>query len=353
MKHLSLTILAATMLGLASPAARADFIVEEGPPAHKPAHKPVQKPAHQPAAQPAVAPASIPAQKPASASTIAPAAVPTAPAIAPSAARTASAPGQQGRLVQVGAPMPGPALQGWADEVPLSLALEQVVPSGWTVDAGGVNTAQAVSWKGGRSWHAIVGDLAYGNRFDARIDWVDQTVTLGPVGSMAPSLASASPAAAPPRKEADAPVRKEVDDVAQAPKAAAIVPAVSAPRAVAAVVLPPPPAAPVVMTWTLDPSKTLRENVETWAKRAGWTSVWQGADYPVVAAATFTGEFASAEGPLAKLIAAYDTSDQPLLAKLTTMDRVVTVTNRNYTPTTVAPTAPSEIAPRSFPGTGQ
>lgn len=309
MKHLSLTILAASVLGLASPAARADFIVDDG-------------------SQAKTKPAAVQADRPSIASGTP---APVRPAVAAPAV-------SQGRLVQVGAPLPGPALQGWADNIPLSLALEQVVPSGWKVETKGVDTAKLVSWKGGRSWHAIVGEMAYGNRFDARIDWVDQTLSLGPVGSLAPAVAG-SPA--PIRKETGS-LPAEAPAVARAP---AFVPAVTpiAPPA------PPPP--PPVQVWTLDPTLTLKENVEAWTKKAGWSRVvWEGADYPVYASATFTGDFTSPEGPLATLIAAYDSSDQPLLAKLTQMDKVVTVSNRNYVPTAVTPTAPAEISPRAFPG---
>lgn len=300
MKHLSLAILAASVaFGLASFPARADFIVDDNSPAPKPT---------------TVKPVVLRA----------PVAVAAAPA------------GQvnQGRLIQVGAPLPGPAIEGWGDDVPLSLVLEQVVPKGWTVETGNVDTSKTVSWKGGRSWHAIVGDLAYGYRFDARVDWVDQRLTLGTVNSAAPSLAGS---AAPIRKEGAAPVAQVA--VTPAVRPADFVPA-SRPIA---------PPAPVVQTWALDPSKTLRENVEAWTKKAGWSSVvWEGADYPVVAAATFTGSFDSPEGPLAELIAAYDGSEQPLLARLLRRDKVVHVTNRNYIPARVSPTSPAELSPRAF-----
>lgn len=301
MKHLSLAILAAAVaIGVASFPARADFIVDDNSPAPKPT---------------AVKPVLLPA--------------PTPVAVA-SAGQV-----NQGRLIQVGAPLPGPAIQGWGDDVPLSLVLEQVVPKGWQVETGGVDTSKHVSWKGGRSWHAIVGDLAYGYRFDARIDWVDQRLTLGTVNTAAPSLAG-SPA--PIRKEGPSPVAA----VTPAVRPADFVPA-------ARPIAPPAPAVPVVQTWTLDPSKTLRENVEAWTKKAGWSNVvWEGADYPVVAAATFTGSFDSPQGPLAELISAYDGSEQPLLARLLRRDKVVHVTNRNYVPAAVSPTSPAEMAPRAF-----
>lgn len=239
----------------------------------------------------------------------------------------------QGRLVQVGAPMPGPALSGWARDVPLSLAMEQVVPTGWTLESNGVDMGKSVSWRGGRSWHAIVGDLAYGHRFDARVDWVKQQVTVGPAGSLAPSVAGS---AAPVTKEGAAPAPAEV---------ASAIPA-------APIAAPAPIPAPVAQSWTLDPKKTLRENVDAWGQRAGWHVVWEGADYPVYAPATFTGSFDSQEGPVATVIAAYDDSDQPLLARLHRRDRVIHVSNRGYVPTTVVPTSPAEMAPSSFPHPG-
>ena len=308
MKHLSLAILsAAVVLGLASTPARADFIVVD----EKPARPPV-------------------VYTPASESTRhAPLTVVDPAKRVPVSASVSSA--SQGRLVQVGAPMPGPAVAGWAKDVPLSLAMEQVVPTGWTLESNGVDMGKSVSWRGGRSWHAIVGDLAYGHRFDARVDWVKQQVTLGPAGSLAPSVAGS---AAPVTKEGGtAPVQ------------------VATPTTVP-VAVPAPPVAVVASSWTLDPKKTLRENIDAWGQKAGWHVVWEGADYPVYAPATFTGSFDSDKGPVATVIAAYDDSDQPLLARLHRRDRVIHISNRGYVPTTVVPTSPSDLAPSSFPNPG-
>lgn len=334
MKHLSLAILsAAVVLGLASTPAHADFIVLDEKPVRTPV---VNTPTSQPpkpaplnVVDPAkTIPVSTPVSKPVPASEPVPVSTPVSkPVVVPASATSAS----QGRLVQVGAPMPGPALGGWAKDVPLSLAMEQVLPSGWTLEVNGVDMDKSVSWRGGRSWHAIVGDLAYGHRFDARVDWVKQQVTLGPAGSLAPSVAGSV-----------APVTKEEATPAPAVVTVPVVP----------VVKPAPPVVPVVPTWTLDPKKTLRENIDAWGQKAGWHVVWEGADYPVYAPASFTGAFDSEEGPVATVISAYDDSDQPLLARLHRRDRVIHVSNRGYVPTTVVPTAPSEIAPSSFPHPG-
>jgi len=119
-------------------------------------------------------------------------------------------------------------------------------------------------------------------------------------------------------------------------------------------------AAPVavapVQTWRLDPAKTLKQNVEGWAKQAGWNRVvWEGADYPIAAPAVFSGRFDAQDGPLAQLIAGYADSDQPLLVHLTTQDRVIHVVNKNYTPAQVDSVSAADLAPATFnlSGNGQ
>ena len=270
--------------------------------------------------------------------------VPPRPSSAPS---RASMPGQ-GQLVQVGAPLPGPSVQGWAEAVPLALALQQVIPTGWKLETGSVDTERTVSWRGGRSWPAIVGELGHHHRFDTRIDWIAQRVTLGAVGSLAPSaLATIEPA----RKETGV---ESPADLAPSRPAAAVIARPPAPVAVAPVVpVGLKPIAPPVAMWALDPAKTLKENITAWAQKAGWNRVvWEGADYPVVAPATFTGDFAGEDGPVATVIAAYDKSEQPLLATLSLRDKVVLVINRNYVPTAVIPTSPATLSPEAFPAAG-
>lgn len=327
MKHLSLAVLsAAVALGFTSMPAYADFIVID----EKPAATRVTQPAGVPQPLQIV---TLEAQEDPSTPASSLVSAPQDPAKVVPPPQVS---GSQGRLIQVGAPMPGPALEGWARDVPLSLALEQVVPNGWTTEASGVDMSTEVSWRGGRSWHAIVGDMAYGYRFDVRVDWVNQQVTIGPAGSQAPSVA-ASPA----------PVRKEIAPVPEERESAPVVVKVTEPKPAPVI-----PAAPAIEQWTLDPQKTLQENVEAWGQRAGWHVVWEGADYPVYAPTSFTGAFDSPEGPLATVISAYDDSDQPLLAHLHQKDKVVHVSNRGYVPTTVVPTSPSDLSPSSFPNPG-
>lgn len=265
MKQLSMAILAAGLaLGLASAPAYADFIIVEEKPAaqqQSAAQEKQEKPAAALDLRAPTAPVTTAVARPA----------------APSAASMSSA-SRPGRLIQAGAPAPGPAVQGWADDVPMAIALEQLIPQGWRVSLSGVDTNWPVSWRGGRSWHLVLGDLAYGYRFDAKIDWAAQQVIISPPGTAVAQVAGVE------RKESHAPTPEVATASAAAPSVAL------APAVVAA----PPVAAPVEQIWRLEPRKTLRENIEAWAKQAGWNSVvWEGADYPVVAPAVFKGSFDS------------------------------------------------------------
>lgn len=229
----------------------------------------------------------------------------------------------QGRVVQIARDGVSSSdltlpVRGWADQVPLEMALSQVVPSDWSIQARGVDLKSDISWRGDKPWVEVLSDLTRQGKFNANVVWDRKVVVVFPVGALDGTALSPLPT------KHSSPVPKPV-----------------------AVVVPPP--APVVKTWKIDPNLTLRGNVEAWAKQAGWnTVVWEAADYPIVAPAVLSGEFASPTGPLAKLIDAYRDSDQPLEVSLSTMDKVVHVTNKNFDAPTVAPLTPRAIAPHMF-----
>jgi len=216
---------------------------------------------------------------------------------------------------------------GWAKDLPLSLALRQVIPAEFSIKENGVSLNRNVSWGGDRPWDEVLSSLANTGDFVAHIDWNSKEVSLAPrLGEAARPAPSSSVAVAAP----SAPFRSTSMTISErAPQ----------PTFVAA----QRPIAPPAATWTLEPSMSLRENVEQWGKKAGWTIIWEGADYPIAAKASFSGDFASPEGPLARLIEAYERSDQPLIANLTTMDRVVYVRNKFHENTQVMQTSPSAI----------
>jgi type IV pili sensor histidine kinase/response regulator len=221
-------------------------------------------------------------------------------------------------------------------DVLLSQALHQVLPAGFTLVDNQIPMRKLASWTGPRPWLDVLADLGRAASFVAHVDWSTHEVSLAPVPS---SLANRDPSQVSVLPSAVKEIReiREVQVVDQGL-------ARSTPVAIAR---PSAPPAPVVQNWALDSSLTLRENVESWAKKAGWTVVWDAVDYPVFAQASFTGDFTAENGPLAQLFAGYANSDQPLLVRLTSRDRVVYVRNRVLDRADVSP-LPSPVPAGTF-----
>lgn len=243
------------------------------------------------------------------------------------------------------------ASAGWAKDMPLSLAVRQVIPSDFSVNENGVPLSQLVSWSGDLSWPVVLDELSRHGNFISHIDWNKKEV------SLAPAFVSRQSLSARPTQE---PVEKPmvIADTSHKDNSPSISTGVYSKDDVSTLSTRVIRSTDVVSTqttvvsshnsWTLDPKMTLRQNIEKWAEKVGWHVVWEAADYPIIAPASFTGEFASPTGPLARLIAAYERSDQPLVAKLTTMDKVVYVRNKYYENTEVVPTSSLELSSELF-----
>ncbi len=78
---------------------------------------------------------------------------------APQNQNTARAPNG---YAQAGAPSMAmePVVEGFGDKVPLTVAIQQILPQGYGYTLGdGVDAGQLVSWRGGRSWSAVLQDM--------------------------------------------------------------------------------------------------------------------------------------------------------------------------------------------------
>lgn len=54
----------------------------------------------------------------------------------------------------------GPILEGFGSELPLALALQQIVPPEYAYSfAGGVNPGESVSWEGGKAWTQVLSEM--------------------------------------------------------------------------------------------------------------------------------------------------------------------------------------------------
>ncbi len=108
----------------------------------------------------------------------APAAMPVAAPVAPAPAGAA-----------------GDTLAGFAKDVPLVMALQQIVPPGYQYSfASGVDAGTSVSWEGGKPWQSVLSDMLGSHGLGYTLQ--NNTVVVGPSQAPASKEASAAPAPA-------------------------------------------------------------------------------------------------------------------------------------------------------------
>jgi hypothetical protein len=90
-----------------------------------------------------------------------------------------AAPAQPVSIVQPLAPVPAPQgnfeiVEGFGSDMPLALALQQIVPAGYATSFGsGVNPGAAVTWDGGKPWkpwNQIISDMLAPHNLEVQID---------------------------------------------------------------------------------------------------------------------------------------------------------------------------------------
>lgn len=177
-------------------------------------------------------------------------------------ARASSAIIQSGRMGDVA------VIRGFASNIPLSDAAVQVAPAGWNIFVDEkVDSGLSVSWRGGREWTSVLGDMLSANGLRAMVDWTarDITIFLDATRKPLPPVSTKTIQAALP-------------------------------------------------TWTLDPSMRLSENLIKWGTDDGWKVIWAdpSVDYQVEAKASFSGPLAGKDGVMARVISAYLDAERPL-----------------------------------------
>lgn len=81
----------------------------------------------------------------------------SAPGMAVQASSAQPAPAVQAAQTQ--APS-GPSLEGFGSDIPLVMALQQIVPPEYTYSfGGGVNPGESVSWEGGKNWAQVLSEM--------------------------------------------------------------------------------------------------------------------------------------------------------------------------------------------------
>lgn len=228
-------------------------------------------------------------------------------------------------------PVKAPAetvVRGFADRVPLSVALRQVLPQevGFSV-AQDVSLGTIVSWKGGKPWREVVQAMLAPEGLAMKEDgMLVQVVRAKDMASGGISTSSyltppagaqeAVPSAAPvPAMKAASPSLDEKKPVSlfDGPAAGGKESAVRAvsPAPTMGYLAPPPGSVPVaaeklssapvsligrdtqtVDAWTANKGDTLHKVLEDWCRRANVELSWQAEyDYPLQASVSLTGSF--------------------------------------------------------------
>jgi hypothetical protein len=207
-----------------------------------------------------------------------------------------------------------PVIEGFADQVPLTVALQQILPQGYGYALGdGVNPGQLVSWRGGRPWNAVLQDMLS----MSSLGYIgnDRLITITALGPAPAVISNVSPIQqqmqmqqAMPQDVPLAPMPGQPQPQAmmepmqeQAPVLMTEQPVmVSDPTLQSPIMQPQPlqienPPIFVPQIWETRPGQTLRQLLQEWCGRVNvemnWTAEY---DYPVMASMSMTGTFEEA-----------------------------------------------------------
>lgn len=201
------------------------------------------------------------------------------------------------------------AVHGFANHVPLAVALRQILPTGYgfSIDQE-VDLGVLVSFQGGKPWRETLDE------------------TIAPVGLVAHVEGQMVKISYPSDKQSsskEAPSAEETMPVA---------PPLSPSPAQEAALAPPTPV-PALQDWNAEPGDTLHKVLENWSRRANVEFDWMAEyDYPLQASVHLKGSF---EGAVRDLLTGFETAHPQPVAELHTNAKlgqmVLVVTTRGNT----------------------
>ena len=201
------------------------------------------------------------------------------------------------------------SVQGFASQIPLALALRQVLPAeyNFSIDQD-VDMNTLVSYKGGKPWR----DTLQGMLSTAGLVSNEQgtTVTIGRANSGEPSSvisSSSAPTVSPALMEnasvtSPAPALPPLAPARSVGQSSYLVPPVTTEEPI----FNPVPANPGLSggSWAAERGETLRKVLTDWCRRSGIELQWQAEyDYPIDASARFNSSF---EDAVRQLLAGFD-----------------------------------------------
>lgn len=202
-------------------------------------------------------------------------------------------------------------VRGFANNVPLAVALRQILPSEYGFSAAqDVPLSTVVSWQGGRSWRPILEDMlkSIGLAMREQAKMIHIVRVPGSEGLL-PAAAAVSPP--PSTQTLQPPLEKKPVTLLTPPAGENVFPTPPAATMNFYEQQQPVAAGSAIDSWTGNRGETLRKILETWCKRHGIELSWQAEyDYPLQASVTLTGTFEEAVRSL--LTGFQDAQPQPV-----------------------------------------
>lgn len=170
----------------------------------------------------------------------------------------------------------------FGQNVPLFVAIERVIPdsSDWYIHLDEGLDNSIVNWEGGESWESVLNTIAEQNNLVIRVNHDERAIGVSKDSKLAGHLAMRIP-----------------------------------------------------QIWRLSPKLTLRENLESWSQRAGWSMEWDGnlnIDYPVSHGAVLTGKFIGQNGVVDQVLYSLKGVEKPLRAEFHTVNNVLFITEAGF-----------------------
>jgi hypothetical protein len=183
-----------------------------------------------------------------------------------------------GKFLMAGKPAPSAEIVPYGRNVPLFVAVENVVPDidTWAVHIDKGLENMVVNWRGGGTWQEILETIGEQNALAVVINNDQRAIGISHSEELAPYLAYRIP-----------------------------------------------------QVWRMDPALSLGENLDQWVERAGWRldRTALSIDYPIHHGATFTGELKEV---LNEVLGAFANAEVPLQARLYRANRVVRLMEGGY-----------------------
>lgn len=203
--------------------------------------------------------------------------------------------------------LPSIVTKGFGRDIPLAVAVRQIVPDGTTLNFDqGVDSSIPITWHGGKVWRQVLTEALARNSLG--FTEYGSTITIGAVQNtlasarIAPALVG--PAAMPPAQPNSGVLGRLVttypSNVPLAPPINQPAMASSAPMQTAMPVnalqwKPIVATKPVKPMWTAKSNDTLRQTFAAWCKQAGVILRWDSEyDYPVETDISISGDFETA-----------------------------------------------------------